>query len=234
LLIFNGMPNEPKRCWGCGRLIVFRTIGQGIEQRSVSVDYEKLLAGEFEVHLDRKYANLPQKFLPAMDDCTSQVECSYGCGKKVYQVPVRGDGGIAFFDRLIWGVNGWMLHPHGELPVWNYLVEALRDGCIKLDLPKPRRLASIICLKRIPGPDAKSDQQYSIALKTVSGGKFCSRFVLHGHASEVEITHGDLSALCGRKANRRLLINSRNSHRILDWVCDDDPGGLGLHYNWKQ
>jgi len=230
------MLNEPRRCWGCGRRIVFRTIGQGLAQRSVPVDYERLLAGEFEVHICYEVPGFPPQFLPAMVDYTLRVECIYGCPTTVYEVPVRGDGdgGIILFDRLIWCVNGWKVHPHGVLSISSYLVEALKEGCIKLDLPNPRRLATIVCLKPIPGPYADSDQEFSIGLKSVSGGHFCSRFVLHGLAADIEITHGDLSVLCGRGVKRKLLINSKNSHHVLDWVCDDNPGGLGLPYGWTQ
>ena len=98
-------------------------------------------------------------------------------------------------------------------------------GALNLTYLKPRRLASIICLKRIPGLDAKSEQQYSIALKTVSGGKFCSRFVLHGQTSEVGITHGDLAVLCGRKAKHRLLITQGTRTKFLNGYAMITPAG---------
>jgi len=224
------MPDEPERCWGCGDLILFRTIGTGYQQRIVAVDYEEFLEGRFVVH-ECEQDNSPPKFLPAMGDYTIRVECPYGCNKTVYQLPVRGGmGGILFLERLIWSKHGWTVHPCGILRTWYIVLDSLSEGCAQIDLPKPKRLATVVCVKPITGPYPESDQEYSIALKTVSGGCFCPRFVANG--DPVEIVHGDLAVLCGRGPDRKLLVHTNGSTRILPWVGDDEPGTVGLRWDW--
>jgi hypothetical protein len=213
------MPSEPTDCWGCGQPLIFKTMEAG--------QIVPFLAKQPDtVHSCPKRRKNPPVFLPAMQDYKKRVNCPF-CNTKVYQVPTRNqmeqfDFALQF-ERVSRGLK---VHPHGLLPgIWDYRVQRLADECKKALTPKPFRLATIVCTKPIIGtyPPFGPDQLHLIALKCVSGRRCCAYFVGPG-----EPGCGDLSVLCGRNAELKLLINSDDSNYFLTWGGQGDTGNLGL------
>src|SRR5438552_3436122 len=108
--------------------------------------------------------------------------------------------------------------------IWDYRVQCFADECEKSQLPKPCRLVMTVCIKSIVGPD----QMHLIALKSVSGRRFCAFFVGEGKPG-----CGDLAVLCGRGVDLKLLINSNNSNHIA-WYCTGNSDHLYLPHRWVQ
>ncbi len=127
------------------------------------------------------------------------------------------------FDRLLWP---WKVHDCGLLPgIWDYRVRSLTDECAKSLLPEPYLLVTIVCLKLIAG----GEPLHLVALKSVSGKRFCSFF-----AGVAQAVAGDLSVLCGSGAGQRLLINSNNTNHILAWDGQGEPANLDLSWRWLE
>ena len=213
------MPKEPKDCWGCGQPLIFKTMADG--------KILTCLAKHPDIfHSCPRQPKLPPIFLPALQDCRKRITCPF-CKTKVYQVPSRNqmqqfDYALQF-ERVSLGLK---VHPHGLLPgIWDYRVQSLADEYSNALLSKPFRFVTIVCTKRIIGtyPPFGPDQLHLIALKCVSGRRYCGYFVGEGKPE-----CGDLSVLCGRDVELKLLINSDDSNHILAWIGPGEIGNLGL------
>jgi len=192
-----------KLCWGgCGCWLVFR--------RSVS-GRSRIIA--FDVKT-RKHHRCPRQhspkiFVEAMDKFSEPLKCNY-CSDKFYEVPTHdGIVEVVQFD------DGWKSHdcPSNnrvkQLELLPDSLKILNDRCSEFKLPKPYRLVIIVCIKPIRPPDPTAPN-YLVALKSVSGEKFCSDFTGQG-----VLRLGHLSALCGNGNEQRLLTNSNH---IFAWA----------------
>lgn len=217
------MPSEPIDCWGCGKPLIFRTLRDG---RVLPF----LASHPIEVHTCPRPANCPPVFLPAMEDFRKRIKCSFStCSGLVYQVPTKHQMG-QFHCKLQFDCVALDLcvHPHGLLSgIWDYRVQSLAR-CLRSDsLPKPFRLVVTVCVKRIPSSGVP---MYLMALKSVSGRRFCSFFVGDG-----EVVCGDLAVLCGTGAEQRLLTSSpSNLTHVMASDGPGNPGNLSLPWHWLE
>ena len=216
-------------CWGdCGHWLVFNSVGQGRCRRDVAF---QICTGEG--HSCPRPAELPQVFLPGMHHCGEPTQCTC-CRKQIYSVPTRPRRrleDVMWFDELAWPWRAHFCPQHAGLPgIADVSPRNLSEQCCELELPKPYRLVTIICVKDTPSPDALSaknqpacspvcktlsrvDPLYIVALKSVLGDKSCSFF-----RGNNEPRWGDLGALCGSGDDQRLLTNSGQVLKYDGWA----------------
>ena len=217
------MPSEPIDCWGCGKPLIFKTLRDG---RVLPF----LAKHPTEVHTCPRPADCPPVFLPAMEDFRKRIKCSFAsCPALVYQVPTRNqmeqfDYKLQF-DHVSLGLS---VHPHGLLQgIWDYRVQSLAKSLRSVRFPKPTRLVVTVCVKQIPSDGIP---MYLMALKSVSGRRFCSFFLGDG-----EIECGDLAVLCGTGSGQRLLISSPNNvTHVMSSDGPGNPGNLSLSWRWLE
>ena len=216
-------PSEPVDCWGCGKPLIFRTLRDG---RVLPF----LAANPTEVHICPRPAEWPPVFLPAMEDFGNKVKCAFpSCRTMVYQVPARSQ--MKQFDYRLQFERvalGLVVHPHGLLKgIWDYRVQSLTDHLRVSSEPKPHRLVVAVSVKPIPSPEVPMQL---IALKSVSGRRFCSFFIGEG-----SIACGDLAVVCGTGPEQRLVITCpNNSVHVVAWDGAGHPGNLGLSWHWLE
>jgi hypothetical protein len=211
------MSAEPRNCWGCGVPIVFKTMGS----RQVVAFSVK---NPEEPHSCPRRPELPPIFLPAMQDYRKQVECPF-CHEKAYPVPARNEmeqfDYMLLFDRVRWP---WEVHKCGILPgIWDYKLNDLMARCLETPSSGPFRLVTVVCAKRITGPD----NIHLIALKSVLHERSCSVF-----AGWTNLVPGDLAVLSGSESDQKLLIASSGSVQTLKWDGDVARESLYLPRSW--
>jgi len=217
------MPSEPIDCWGCGKPLIFKTLLGGKV-------LPFLAKNPTEVHSCPRPTGCPAVFLPAMEDFRKKVKCAYpSCPSMVYRVPARNqmeqfDFKLQF-DRVALGL---IVHPHGLLHgIWDYRVQSLANRLQTTPLPRPYRLVVVASVKPIP---SESVTMFLVALKSVSGRRFCSFFV-----GDAGLACGDLAVLCGLGSEQRLLVNSPNGlNHLLVWDANGNPGNLCLSWRWLE
>ena len=166
--------NEPKLCWGnCGCWLYFQVVSNRGPRRVVAFQIE---TGR--PHSCPRPAKAPRVFVPAMVEFSESRKCE--CGEMVYEVPVRGGHyrkEIIQFNRIEWP---WVEHDCEKYPtlpgILDFSLRKLSDNCTGFNLPKPYKLVIVVCQKRILG----QPQEYVVALKSVSGERFCCRLIGEG------------------------------------------------------
>lgn len=173
-----------------------------------------------EAHHCPRPANAPRVFVEAMQDYSKPVKCD-GCGQMVYEIPTRS--GVEQFEATDGKWHDCPRPNRGVLKgIWNSPVINLCEGCRRLNLPEPHKVTLIVCVRRILGVDPL----YLVALKGVRGDKACAFFLGKG-----EFTIGDLSALCGKGEERKLLTVSSD---LFDWDGQGQPEHLSLPHRWLE
>jgi len=209
------MSNQARDCWGCGQPLIFKTMSA----RQIVA----FLAKTGEPHSCPRHPTLPPIFLPAMQDYRRKVQCPW-CDAKVYQVPARHETSqtdyALQFEQVI---HRPIVHKCGHLAgIWDYTVQSIARECDTSTLPKHHRLVTLVCVKRIAGPDPL----FLIALKGVSGRRSCDFFQGGG-----EPKAGDLAVACGRH-KPTLIINSKNANHHLQWNALGAPEMLSMRHDW--